>query len=60
MSFQIHKSFVRLRNTIKDILDENRGACDCPIDSQVNNTVEVQKSMKSIGRILHLLSVVQQ
>ncbi len=33
--------------------------CDCPIDCQVNYTVEAQKSMKSIVRILHLPSVVQ-
>ncbi len=36
MSFQTRKSFVRLRNTIEDILDENREACDCHIDCQVN------------------------
>ncbi len=59
MSIQLHKSFVRLRNTILDILDKNQEACDCPIDCQVNNTVEVQKSMKSIIRIVHLPSVVQ-
>ncbi len=34
MSFQTCKSFVRPRNTIYDILDENREACDCPIDCQ--------------------------
>ncbi len=59
MVFQLHKSFVYLRNTIYDILDKNREACDCPIDCQVNNTVEVQKSMKSIARVIHLPSVVQ-
>ncbi len=32
MSFQTRKSFVRLRSTIEDILDENRDACDCLID----------------------------
>ncbi len=42
MSFQLHKSFVCLQDTI---LDKNREACDCPIDCQVNNTVEVQKSI---------------
>ncbi len=31
-----HKRFVRLRNTIEDILDENREACDRPIDCIVN------------------------
>ncbi len=41
------------------ILDENREACDCPIDCQVILTVKAQKSMKSIVRIVHLLSVVQ-
>ncbi len=46
MSFQTHKSFVRLWNIIQDILDENREACDCPLDCQVNNTVKAQKSMK--------------
>ncbi len=30
-----------------------RDACGCPIDCQVVNTVEVQKRMKSIARILH-------
>ncbi len=50
MSFQTCKSFVRPRNTIYDILDENREACDCPIDCQVINTVKAQKSMKSIVR----------
>ncbi len=38
----------------QDILDKNREACDCPIDCQVNYTVKVHKSMKSIARILHL------
>ncbi len=56
MSFQLHKSFVHLRNTR---LDKNREACDYPIDCQVNNTVKVQKSMKSITRVVHLPSVVQ-
>ncbi len=59
MLFQTHKSFVRLRNTIWDILDENREVCDCPIDCQTINTVKAQKSMKSIVRIAHLPSVVQ-
>ncbi len=59
MSFQTRKSFVRLRNTISDILDENREACDCPIDCQVNNTFKARKSMKHIARILHLPSVVK-
>ncbi len=58
MSFQLHKSFVHLRNTISDILDKNREACDCPIDCQVSNTVEVQKSMKSTARVVDLPSVV--
>uniref|UniRef100_A0A8C1HTK4 Ubiquitin carboxyl-terminal hydrolase n=1 Tax=Cyprinus carpio carpio TaxID=630221 RepID=A0A8C1HTK4_CYPCA len=40
-----------------DILDENREACDCPIDCQVNCTVKVQKSMRDIVRIVHLPSV---
>ncbi len=47
------------RNTISYILDENREACNCPIDCQVNNTVKAQKSMKSIVRIVQLHSVVQ-
>ncbi len=42
MSFQTCKSFVRFRNTIEYILDENREACDCPIDSIVNCTVKAQ------------------
>ncbi len=44
---------------MKDILDENREVCDCPIDCQVNNTVKAQKSMKDIVKIIHLPSVVQ-
>ncbi len=32
MSFQTRKSFVRPRNKIYDILDENQESCDCPID----------------------------
>ncbi len=39
-------------------MDENREACDCPIDYQVNYTVKVQ-NMKSITRIHHLPLVVQ-
>ncbi len=41
------------------MFDENREACDRPINCQVNNTVKTQKSMKDIDRILHLPSVVQ-
>ncbi len=48
MSFQTCKSFVRLRSTIEDILDENREACDRPIDCQTINTVKDQKSMKDV------------
>ncbi len=59
MSFQTRKSFVRLRNTILDILDENREACDCPIDWQTIFTVLAQKSMKDVIRVVHLPSVVQ-
>ncbi len=44
----------RSRNTIEDILDENREACDCPTDCQVNNTVKAQKNMKDISKIVHL------
>ncbi len=29
MSFQLQKSFVRLQNTIEDILGKSREACDC-------------------------------
>ncbi len=59
MSFQLHKCYVRLRNTIKDILDKNWEARDCPIDCQVNNTVEVQNNMKNIAREVHVPTVVQ-
>ncbi len=59
MSFQTRKSFVRPRNRIEDILNENQEACDCPIDCIVNCTVKAQKSMKSIVRIVYLPSVVQ-
>ncbi len=58
MSLQTRKSFVRLRNTIWDE-DGNREACDCPNDCQKNNTVEAQKRIKNIVRIVHLPSVVQ-
>ncbi len=50
MSFQTRKSFIRLWNTIEDILYETRKACDCPIDCQVNYTVKVQKSMKTSSK----------
>ncbi len=56
MSFHTRKSFVHLRNII---YDENREACDCPIDCQVILIVKVQKSMKSIVRVVHLPAVVQ-
>ncbi len=59
MSFQTRKSLVCLWNTFLDILEENREACDCPIDCQTINTVEAQKSMKDIAKIVHLPSVVQ-
>ncbi len=60
MSFQTSKSFVRLQNTIKDILVENREACDLwPIDCQVINMVKVQESKKDVIKIVHLPSVVQ-
>ncbi len=52
MSFQTRESFVRLRNTIEDILDENREACDCPIDCQVNYTVKAQKIIKRIIKLI--------
>ncbi len=54
MSLQTHKSFVRLRKQIEDILDGNWEACDC----QTINTVKAQNS-KDIVKIVHLLSVVQ-
>ncbi len=52
MSFQTRKSFVRTRNTIWDILDENRETCDCPIDCQVINTVNRAgyTSFRDIGK----------
>ncbi len=37
------KRFICLRNTIYDILKENREACDCPIDAQTINTVKAEK-----------------
>ncbi len=46
MSFQTRESFVRPRDLISDIFDENWEACDCPIDCQVNYTVKAQKSIK--------------
>ncbi len=54
MSFQTRKRFVRLRNTIWDILDENQEACECPIDCQINDTVKAHKSIKNIyNRMKH-------
>ncbi len=32
-------------------LDENREACDCHVDCQVNNTVKTQKSMNTPSAI---------
>ncbi len=40
--------------TQRYILDENREACDCPIDCQTIKTVKAQKSIKNIVRIVHL------
>ncbi len=57
MSFQTRKIYISF--FFVDILDDNRDACDCPIDCIVNCTVKIQKSMKSIVRIVHLPSVVQ-
>ncbi len=55
MPFQTRKSFVRLleHNFGYFGWNETREVCDCTIDCQVNNTVEAQKSMKSIVRIVH-------
>ncbi len=50
---------IRLQNTIEDILDENREACECPIDCTVNCTVKVHKSMKDVIKTVHLPSDVQ-
>ncbi len=47
------KALFVFRTQILYILDENREACDCPTDSQVNNTVKAQKSMKYIIKICH-------
>ncbi len=44
---------------ISCVLNKTREGCDCPIDCQVNNTVEVQRSMIRIARVVHLPSVVQ-
>ncbi len=58
MSFQTRKSFVRLRNTIKNILDENREACDCPIDCQVSNTTLIwTQTAACIQRILSKMAL---
>ncbi len=58
MSFQTRKSFIHLRNTILDILDDIL-VFGCLIDCQVNDTFKAQKSMKDIVKIVHLPSVVQ-
>ncbi len=59
MSFQTQKSFIIFQNTIYDILNKTREACDCPIDCQTTNTVKAQKRIKNLIRIVHLSSVVQ-
>ncbi len=43
----------------KFILDKIREACDWPIDCQTIDTVQAQKSMKDIVKIVRLPSVVQ-
>ncbi len=58
MLFKPVKALFVFGTQIKDIWDENREACDCPIDCQTINTVQAQKSMKDI-KIVHLPSVVQ-
>ncbi len=58
MSFQTRKSFIHLRNTILDILDDIL-VFGCLIDCQVNDNFKAQKSMKDIVKIIHLPSVVQ-
>ncbi len=49
MSFQTRKSLFVFGTQFK-IFWMKTGRCDCPIDCQVNNSVEVQKSMKDIVR----------
>ncbi len=44
MSFQLHKSLVRLRNTIKEILDKNQEACDVFIWNILNCVLKTIKA----------------
>ncbi len=59
MSFQTCKTFVHLHNTNYNIFDEIRELPDPPIDSNVINTIKVQKRSKDISKIIHVASVVQ-
>ncbi len=59
MSFQTHKSFVRLWNTNEDIFDAFRQLSDSSIDRNVINMTNVQKRSKEIGKIIHVTSGVQ-
>ncbi len=58
MSFQTRKTSVHLGTQIK-IFDEFWELSDPPIDSNVINTIKVQKRSKDIGKIIHVTSGVQ-
>ncbi len=58
MSFQTRKSFVRLRTQTK-IFVAFWQLSDPPIDSNVINTINVEKCSKEIGKIIHVTSEVQ-
>ncbi len=59
MSLKPVKALFGFGTQFKDILDENHETCDCRIDCQTINTVQAQKSMKDIVKIVRLPSVVE-
>ncbi len=56
MSFQTRKSFIHLRNDKLRYFDAFWQLSDPPIDSNVINTINVQKRSKEIGKIIHVTS----
>ncbi len=59
MSFYTRKTAVHLQNTNEDIFDAYWELSDPPIDSNVINTINVQKRSNEIGKIIHVTSGVQ-
>ncbi len=57
MSFQACKSFVRLRSTIEDILDEKQEACDAPIDCQTINRKDTVKILHQVHLTVYVFII---